>query len=133
MKPHPAADSTRILVVDDEASFTRMIKLNLEAAGDYHVKTVNESRLAYETARDFRPHVILLDVVMPEADGGDVAATIRSHKATRDIPIVFVSAMVSPRESQGGVYQSGGEHFLAKPVTIESVVKAVETARSQQT
>ncbi|MFO8027585.1 MAG: response regulator [Opitutales bacterium] len=116
----------RVLVIDDEASFTKMVKLNLEGTGDHEVATLNESRKAIEVARAFQPHVILLDVVMPEMDGGDVANNLRSRTATKAIPIIFVSAMVSQKESQSGFYESGGEHFLAKPVTTETLCGAIE-------
>jgi CheY-like chemotaxis protein len=116
----------RVLVIDDEASFTKMVKLNLEDAGDYAVQTLNESRKSIEVAREFNPQVILLDVVMPEMDGGDVANNLRTRTATKGIPIIFVSAMVSQRESNSGFYESGGEHFLAKPVTTETLCDAIK-------
>jgi CheY-like chemotaxis protein len=123
-------EKTRVLVVDDEAVFTRMVKLNLEATGDYAVETVNHSPGAALRAKEFLPHIILLDVVMPGADGGDVAAALRTRTLTKDIPIIFVSAMVSPREAKKGLYESGGEHFLAKPVNTETLSAAIETVLS---
>ncbi|MGJ8652451.1 MAG: response regulator [Opitutaceae bacterium] len=116
---------TRILLIDDEAPFTRMLKLNLENAGNYVVTTLNESTQARIVAKQFKPHVILLDVVMPEADGGDVAASLRESDATKDIPIIFVSAMVSRKETNQGLYQSGGENFLSKPVNSDIVIEAI--------
>lgn len=129
-KSTPEKDATRVLVIDDEPGFTRMIKLNLEGTGSYLVETLNESRKAFEVARDFAPQIILLDVVMPEQDGGDVALNLRNRSATKDIPIIFVSAMVSQAESKKGFYQSGGEHFLAKPVDTETLCGAIETVLS---
>lgn len=123
-------EKTRVLVVDDEASFTRMVKLNLEATGDYEVLVVNESPQAVRRAKQFAPHIILLDVVMPRADGGDVANALRSRSQTKDIPIIFVSAMVSRKEAQQGFYESGGEHFLAKPVDTETLAASIETVLS---
>jgi CheY-like chemotaxis protein len=129
-KSSPEKDAKRVLVVDDEPSFTRMVKLNLEGTGHYIVETVNESRKASEVAREFVPHIILLDVVMPEQDGGDVALHLRSRSATKEIPLIFVSAMVSQAESKKGFYQSGGEHFLAKPVDTDTLCGAIETVLS---
>ncbi|HKK19393.1 MAG TPA: response regulator [Opitutales bacterium] len=117
---------TRVLVIDDEDRFTKMVKLNLESTGMYSVEVLNESRKAVEVARDFKPHIILLDVVMPEADGGDVANSLRTRTATKEIPIIFVSAMISQKESHSGFYESGGEHFLAKPVSTETLSGAIE-------
>jgi CheY-like chemotaxis protein len=125
MKLKSKKDPIRILIIDDEAPFTRMIKLNMEATGKYAVRTVNESPLARQVAREFHPEVVLLDIVMPEADGGDVAAQLRADPQLQDIPIIFVSAMVSRKESSNGLYASGGEHYLAKPITVELLDNAI--------
>ncbi len=103
-----------------------MVKLNLETTGNYEVYTINESRKAFDAVRAYEPDIILLDVVMPEVDGGDVANQIRNHADTSRIPIIFVSAMVSRKESGSGFYNSGGEHFLAKPVSTELLTHAIE-------
>ncbi len=129
-KSNSEKDAKRVLIVDDEAAFTRMVKLNLENTGNYTVRTVNESRKAVEEVKEFAPDIILLDVVMPEVDGGDVALNLRARTATKHIPIIFVSAMVSQQESKKGFYQSGGEHFLAKPVDTETLCGAIETVLS---
>jgi len=129
-KSSPHKDAKRVLVIDDEPTFTRMVKLNLEGTSNYIVETLNESRRAVEVAKEFTPDIILLDVVMPEMDGGDVALNLRNRSATKDIPIIFVSAMVSLQESKKGFYQSGGEHFLAKPVDKETLCGAIETVLS---
>jgi len=119
--------STKVLVVDDDPAITRMIKLNLEGTGEFEVKNVNESPAALAAATDFEPDIILLDVVMPEADGGDIAMQLRSNKKTKRIPILFVSAMVSKKEAQKGLYRSGGEHFLAKPVDTNILQSSIHT------
>lgn len=121
---------TRILIIDDEAPFTRMVKLNMENAGNYLVETLNESPQARIVAKQFKPDLILLDVVMPEADGGDVATMLRESDATKDIPIIFVSAMVSRKEAHKGLYQSGGEYFLAKPINSDILIDAVNRVLS---
>ena len=123
----PTSEPLRVLLIDDEAAFTRMVKLNLEATGKYAVRVINESPKTQQVANEFQPQIILLDVVMPEADGGDVAIQLRQHRITQDTPIIFVSAMVSRRESGSGLYESGGEHFLAKPVTTETLSNAIES------
>lgn len=126
MKNKTPPEPIRVLLIDDEAPFTRMVKLNLEATGKYAVRVVNESPKAQSVANEFAPAIILLDVVMPEADGGDVAIQLRQHANTMDTPIIFVSAMVSRKESGSGFYESGGEHFLAKPVTTELLDDSIQ-------
>lgn len=126
MRESTPPEPRRVLLVDDEPAFTRMVKRNLEAAGNYAVKAINESLSAYTEACSFHPDIILLDVVMPQADGGDVATQLRNHPKTQHIPIIFVSAMVSRKESGEGFYESGGEHFIAKPVTTELLIHAID-------
>src|SRR2546427_12834579 len=66
----------RVLLIDDEPSFTRMLKLNLERRG-FEVMVENNGANAYAAARQFLPDFILLDVIMPDVDGGEVASRIR--------------------------------------------------------
>lgn len=108
----------RILVVDDEPSVTRNLKLNLESIGGYEVLGENHSPNTLSTARVFRPDLILLDVMMPGMDGGDVAARLRADPLLCETPIVFLTALVSNKETNGHEMSSGAETFLAKPVDI---------------
>ncbi|MDB6030786.1 MAG: response regulator receiver protein, partial [Verrucomicrobiales bacterium] len=68
----------KVLIVDDEVSITRLLKLNLERTGLFVVRDENRASKALQAAKEFKPDVVLLDVMMPEMDGGDVAALIRS-------------------------------------------------------
>ena len=118
--------SKRIFVVDDEPSITRNLKLNLESSGDYDVFAENRATNALAAARIFRPDLILLDVMMPDMDGGEVAARLRADPLFRDTPIVFLTAIVSNEETDGHKMLSGAETFLAKPVDIGELKKTVE-------
>ena len=84
----------KILVVDDETSITRLLKLNLEGTDKYVVREENEGARAVAAAQEFKPDLVLLDVMMPDADGGDVAAGIRGHGELKNVPIVFLTAAV---------------------------------------
>ena len=88
----------RILIVDDEQPFTEMLKLNLEQVGKYVACEENDARRALATARQFGPDLILLDVMMPEMDGGDVAAMLATDAEIREVPIIFLTALVSQEE-----------------------------------
>ena len=116
----------RILVVDDEPSVTRNLKLTLESSGGYEVLGENNATNTLSTARVFRPDLILLDVIMPGMDGGDVAARLRADPLLRDTPIVFLTALVSNEETDGHEMLSGAETFLAKPVDIGELRKTLE-------
>ncbi len=116
----------RILVVDDEPSVTRNLKLNLESSGGYDVFAEHHATNALTAARIFRPDLILLDVIMPGMDGGDVAARLRADPLLRDTPVIFLTALVSNEETDGHEIVSGGETFLAKPVDIGELKKTLE-------
>jgi CheY-like chemotaxis protein len=116
----------RILIVDDEPGFTRLMRLTLEGTGKFIVEEVNDGRRAVEVARYFKPDIIFLDVVMPEVDGGEVATRIRSDQELAKIPVIFLTAIVSPKEARHEK-AIGGFPFLAKPVSVETIVHAVET------
>ena len=113
----------RIFVVDDESGFTRLLKLTLEGSGRFVVREENDGTKAWLAAREFEPDIIFLDVVMPKIDGGDVAQQIRSDPSLAHVPIIFLTAIVSAKE---GGQQIGGFPFLAKPVSLEAIVRCVE-------
>ena len=117
----------RILIVDDEESFTRLLKLNLEAGGTYRVHTENRASHAVAAAKEFRPDLVFLDVMMPEMDGGDIASILRADPEMKHVPIVFLTAAVKKEEvsSRGG--QVGGFPYLAKPVDMETVIACLRT------
>jgi len=115
----------RILIIDDEASFARMVKLNLEKTGDFDVRVENKATYAVSTAREFRPDLILLDVIMPAMDGGDVSSQIKRDRTLRDIPLIFLTATVSKREAGDVGLNSGGEFFLGKPVSVETLIHCI--------
>src|SRR6266540_606550 len=109
-------NTKRILVVDDEPSVTRNLKLNLEFDGAYDVFTENHATNTLTAARIFRPDLILLDVIMPDMDGGDVAARLQADPLLRNTPVIFLTAIVSNEETDGHEMLSGTATFLAKPV-----------------
>jgi CheY-like chemotaxis protein len=116
----------KILVVDDESSITRLLRLNLEFTGRYLVREENAGSRAVATAREFAPDLVLLDVMMPDVDGGDVAAGIQSDPSLRGTPIVFLTAAVKPEELKafGGVI--GGFPYIAKPLDVRGVTAVIE-------
>ena len=112
----------RILLIDDEPSFTRMLKLNLEESGAYEVRAENRGTQGLAAARQFKPDLILLDVVMPDMGGGDVAFEIEADRNVKNTPIVFLTA-AAKKEDEGMI---AGRHFIAKPVTVEEVIDCIE-------
>ena len=116
----------RILLVDDEVALTRLLKLNLEHTGRYEVCAENAGKRALDTARQFRPDLVLCDVVMPDIGGGDVAAQLREDPRLADVPLVFLTAIVSKEEADKRGGTIGGHPFLAKPVAMEDLLACIE-------
>src|SRR6266480_7889763 len=88
-----AKEEPRILIIDNNRDFTDSAKLGLERTGRYSVWEENEPARAHQTAQRVKPDLILLDIAMPEIDGGEVAARIESDPALHRIPIVFLTAL----------------------------------------
>jgi CheY-like chemotaxis protein len=115
-------EKKRIFNVDDEAGFTRLLKLTLEKTGNFQVLEENDGTNAWLQARDFKPDIIFLDIVMPKIDGGEVAQQIRSDPMLAHVPIIFLTAIVSRSETKKDI---GGFPFLAKPVSLEAVKQSI--------
>ena len=118
-------DKPCILIVDDNRDFTYSARLALERTGRYSVWEENEPARAHQTAQRLKPDLILLDIAMPETDGGEVAARIESDPTLHRTPIVFLTALVTKAEARSDL-QIQGHPFLAKPISIPELVAAIE-------
>ena len=126
MKTTMKTEKKRILVVDDRASNTRLLKLHLERTNDYVVREENDANAALSAATEFEPHLILLDVMMPGMDGGALAACFQANAKLKTVPIVFLTAAVTKGEITAGGGRLGGFPFLAKPVVLPEVVACLK-------
>ncbi len=119
-------EKKRRLIIDDEPAFTRMVKLNLEKTGGFEVREENKATSALATAREFKPDLILLDVIMPTLDGGDLAGQLQKDRLLSTTPIVFLTATVTPREAgPAGSLTRGGAVFIPKPVSLQNLIKCI--------
>jgi DNA-binding response OmpR family regulator len=119
-------EKKRILVVDDEPSITRLLKLNLEQTNNYEVRAENDAERAVAAAEEFKPHLILLDVMMPSVDGGELANRLQANPKLKSVPIVFLTAAATKGEIYARGGQVGGLPFLAKPVEISEVIACIK-------
>ena len=119
-------EKKRIMVVDDDLGFSRMMKLNLERLGEYEIRVENSGSHAVATAREFKPNLILLDVIMPEVDGGDVAAMLKQDPFLKDIPVVFITALVSGEENASGGLIRSGYRFIGKLASEKEILQCIE-------
>ena len=118
----------RILVVDDEPAVTRMIKLNLEQTGRYEVRTENLGGSAIAAARDFRPDLMVLDVMMPDMSGSEISEQLLEDPELCAIKFIFLTALVSKDQVQSSDGKIGGQTFVAKPVSADKLCQIIETA-----
>lgn len=120
-------DPKRILIIDDEPSMTRMIRLTLEMTKRYQVREENQSMRALTTAREFKPDLILLDVIMPGVDGGELARRIKADPGLSQVPVIFLTGTVTKKEAAEGAV-TGGYPLLSKPVSLKNLVECMENA-----
>lgn len=116
----------RILVVDDEASFTSMLKHSLENDGYFEVQEENDATHAMEAAREFDPDLVILDIMMPEIDGSDVAIRFKESSRFANLPIIFMTALVMGNEAPLGSCSRGGQTFLPKTTPVEKLIACID-------
>ncbi len=118
-------EKRRILIVDNDRESTRLVKILLERTDRYLVLEENDATRAHQTAQNFRPDLILLDIVMPEIDGGEVAAQIEADPLLQRTPVIFLTALVTKAETKTGL-RIQGHPFLAKPISIPELINGIE-------
>lgn len=124
-------EKKKILVVDDEAAFTQMVKLNLEGTGKYKVRVENKGSFVLPSVKEFNPDLILLDIIMPDVAGSEIAAALKQDESTKHIPVVFLTALVTKKEEQmegGSCRIVGGNTFIAKPVNLKDLFSCLDKA-----
>lgn len=103
----------KILAVDDEKHIVRLVQVNLERAG-YAVVTASDGKEALEKVQAENPDLVVLDVMMPYMDGFEVLQNLRRNPATRDIPVIMLTAKAQDADVFKG-WQSGVDCYLTKP------------------
>lgn len=114
----------KILAVDDNEDILEVLKLILEDY-DYDVKTLADGRKLVDQIEEYKPDLILLDIMLGEIDGRELCKTIKSNKDTHDIPIIMISAS----HGLSGQYKpyDAPNDFLAKPFDISELVDKVQS------
>ena len=120
-----AKGKRRILIVDDDSNSTHLVKILLERSGPYLVLEESDATKADQTAHNFKPDLILLDIVMPKMDGGELATQIEADRELHDKPIIFLTALVTHVEAKSGLHIQG-HPLVAKPISIPELIDAIE-------
>ena len=118
-------DKWRILIIDDNRQFGRSAHSILQNARKYAVCDINDPRRALETARGFKPDLVLVDLFMPQEDGSEVAAELEADRALHDVPIVFMTALITREEASDG-RRVNGHRLIAKPRSSADLLRMVE-------
>jgi CheY-like chemotaxis protein len=115
------------LIIDNNRDFTYSAKRALEMTGRYFVCEENDASKAHQTPQNLKPDLILLDIGLPETDGGEVAARVQSDPALHRIPIVFLTAVVTKAEGRPRPgLRIQGQPFLAKPISLPELIEGIE-------
>lgn len=122
-------EKTKILMIDDEQDFCKLVKMNLEQVGDYEVRVISNSKQGIKLAKKEKPDLILLDIMMPGVDGFKVLEVLKKDSATMAIPVVMLTAQLDD-ESKLKAMQLFDEGYLTKPIdTYELKTKIDEVLR----
>lgn len=110
----------RILIIDDEKDLCFFLKANLEARGDYHVKVATSGEDGLYLAERFKPHLVILDIIMPIMDGFKVLEELKRNPKTMAIPVLMLSAKHDDESKieASGLYCEG---YVTKPVRIDDL------------
>ena len=120
----------KILIVDDVPNNLRLLSTALTSQG-YQIRCAKSGKMALMSVRNDLPHLILLDISMPELSGYQVCQQLKSDPLTRSIPIIFLSAQDNSRD-RAKAFTIGGMDFIGKPFQIEEVLARVQNQLTLQ-
>ena len=115
----------RIMIIDDEIGFTNLVKLNLERTGGFTVDIVNNPVDALAAAQTFKPHLILLDVVMPNKNGGELLAELETDDQLKNVPVMFLTASTVSQLARAQQATMRGRPVIAKPVDPKELIRRI--------
>jgi CheY-like chemotaxis protein len=120
-------EKKRILIIDDEAGFAKLLKFNLEQTGQYEVRAEDNGQLALTAAEEFKPDLILLDIAMPETNGYEIASDIRDNSALNSISIVFMTGKeLDPKGLQERVLKLGACGYISKSCDFKDILAKIK-------
>ena len=122
---------TRILIVDDEPDILEILQYNLNAEG-YQVKTAKNGKQAINLANDWMPHLVLLDVMMPEMDGIEACEELRKNKNLQNLIIIFLSARGEDFSQVAGL-EAGADDYITKPIKPKVLISKIKAILSELT
>lgn len=115
----------KILIVDDEPDALMMLEMRLSHAG-YTVLKAENGKAAITVARVEHPDLIVLDILLPDMNGEEVAEELKSNPKTRDIPVMFLTCLFTKKEESRDGHKVSGNVFFAKPYNPEELLVEIE-------
>jgi CheY-like chemotaxis protein len=120
------APRKKLLLVDDDEAVIEY--LNVKLGGEFELMATGLPEKVLPLARDARPDLVLCDIDLPGMDGGDISAALFGDAQTRDIPLVFLTALASPADLQAKGNQLAGRSAISKQSPIEEIVARIRAA-----
>ena len=117
----------KVMLVDDEEDFLKLVKLNLEKEGNYEVKTLSTAKDIIAQAHLFKPDVILLDMIMPSVGGLEACEMLNNDQAAKGIPIIILSVL-NKDQDRILAYKKGIINYLTKPIEKKDLIAAIKNA-----
>jgi CheY-like chemotaxis protein len=118
--------SLHILVIDDDPANLKLTTQILERSG-YQVSTALGGEEGYKKVHEVKPDAILLDIDMPDMDGGTLAGKLRDYEPTSRIPVIFLTGLIKAEETSAHRCR-GGHYYLEKPFEIEELLGLLKAA-----
>ena len=115
----------KVMVIDDEEDFLKIVKLNLETTDRYEVLTLSTAKDMIIEVHRFRPDVILLDLLMPSIGGIEACEMLNNDSIGKGIPIIVLSALDKDQDRLKA-YKVGAVGYLVKPVQAEELIAKIE-------
>ena len=118
----------KVMLVDDEADLCFFLKKNLETAGEFEVMTCSESSKALMEIKQFKPDIVVIDVLMPGLSGPEIVEQMKADMRTKNTPTIFLTAIATSEDIETNQNIIGGHFMVAKPVEIDHLLKIIHNA-----
>ena len=115
----------KVMVVDDEQDFLKVVQLNLEGTGKYEVLTLSSAEDLVSQVHSFQPDVILLDIMMPGTGGIEACEMLNRDSAGSNIPIIVISGLEKESDKLNA-YKKGILDYLVKPIDRDTLIAKIE-------
>jgi len=115
----------KVLIIDDEENFTKIVKMNLEDTGKFEVMVLSSARDMLKTLRNFKPDVILLDLLMPGIGGIEACDMLNDDSIGQQVPVIILSALDKPADKLKA-YKKGVVDYLVKPLESDELILRIE-------